>query len=159
MSSTVWLHPSWRLLPEIYGWWLHLPLWQSSNDVISVKHVVCLMLLFLFSCICFSVVDKLLLAKLIGLRLLLSGPSSLGQLVPSLVCSGPAPNPTPDASVSNWGVFISSENFMQASSFIIDFALSYSAWWLPSHVHSVFANVSHLSESHTSVMLGENLLR
>ena len=53
ISVTVWLHSSWRLFPEVYGWWLYLPLWQSSNDEIFLNHVVCLMLLHLCYCIFF----------------------------------------------------------------------------------------------------------
>ena len=56
-----------------------------------------------------SVADKLLLANVIDLRILLSGASLLGQLVPPLVCSGPvAPSPTPDVSVHKYSSFISS---------------------------------------------------
>ena len=74
-----------------------------------------------------SVVDKPLLAKAFGFRILLPGASSLGQPLPSLACSRPALCPTFDASVSKYIAF--------------------------------FANVNHLSESHTSAMLAENLLR
>ena len=48
------------------------------------------MLLYLF-----SAADMLLLAKVIGLRMLLSGASSLGQLIPPLISSRPTPSPTP----------------------------------------------------------------
>ena len=55
----------------------------------------------------FSVVDKLLLAKAIGLRILLSGASSLGQFVLSLAHRRLASSPTPDASVSRYSSFVS----------------------------------------------------
>ena len=52
------------------------------------------------------VADKLLLTKTIGLRILLSDASSLGQFVLSLVCSRQAPSASLDASVSNYSVFV-----------------------------------------------------
>ena len=64
----------WWLLPEVYSWWLYLPLWQSSNDEMCY-------------CIFFSAADWLLLVKAIGLWILLFGTSSLGQLTLSLACS------------------------------------------------------------------------
>ena len=90
----------------------------NSIDEVCQNSAVCLKLLFLCYSI-FSVVDRLLLANVTDLRILLSGTSSLGQLVPSLVCSRPAPSPTPDASVSRYSGFVSLQNSMQASTFML----------------------------------------
>ena len=65
--------------------------------------------------------DRLLLANVIGLSMLLYCAMSLGQLVPFLVCSRLAP--TPYASVSKYSGLASSQNFMHASAFMIEFAL------------------------------------
>ena len=43
-----------------------------------------------------------------GVSMLLSGVSLLGQLVPCLVCCRAAPSPTPDASISMYSGFVSS---------------------------------------------------
>ena len=43
-----------------------------------------------------STLDKLLLANVMGLSMLLSGALSLGQFVPLLVCSRAVPSPIPD---------------------------------------------------------------
>ena len=65
---------------------------------------------------------RLLLVYAMGLRMLLSGTSSLWQFMLFLVCSRKALNPTPDASVSMYKHFVSLENSMQTSFLIIAFA-------------------------------------
>ena len=47
-----------------------------------------------------STLDRLLLENVTGLKILLSGVLSLGQVIPLLDCSRAAPCLTPDASVS-----------------------------------------------------------
>ena len=42
---------------------------------------------------------------------------------------------------------------------MIDFALVNSFWYVALQVHSVLTDVSFLSDSQTSVVLGENLLK
>ena len=65
--------------------------------------------------------DRIILMNVVILSVLLSGASSLGRLVPTLVCIGVAPSPL-DASVSKYSHFITSQNFMHASySFIFSF--------------------------------------
>ena len=54
--------------------------------------------------------------------MLLSGASSCGQFVPSLVCSSLAPRPDSDTSFSKHSGLVSFWNFMHAS-FIIAFGL------------------------------------
>ena len=54
----------------------------------------------------FSTLDRLLLANAMGLNVLLSGTSSLGQLVSLLVCSRVASSQTSDATITmNNGLF------------------------------------------------------
>ena len=93
-----------------------------------------------------------------GLSMLLSGAVSLGQLVLLLVCSGAAPSPTQDASVSSYSGFVSSQNFIQAS-FMTDLALLNSFWYVTFRVHSDLTYVSFLSDSKMSAVLGQNLLK
>ena len=80
------------------GWLVYLLSWQSSSDETSLIHALphnFSMLLYLH-----SVLDRFLLANIIGHRKVLSGTISKGQFVPSLICSSPAPSPNLDASVS-----------------------------------------------------------
>ena len=97
----------------------------------SIPSASLFMLLYIF-----SAVDILLLANMMGLNMLFSGAVSLGQLVPLLVCSKPAPSPTWDGLVSRYSSLFSSNNFMHAS-FIIDFALSNNFCYVTFQVHSV----------------------
>ena len=70
----------------------------------SNKLNACLsMLLYLYSALV-----RLLLANVIGLRMVLSGAISCGHVVPSLVCNMVAPNPILDASVSRYRGLVSS---------------------------------------------------
>ena len=55
-----------------------------------------------------SALVRLLLTNAIGLSIMLSGATSLGHVVPSLVCNWVAPSPIPDASVSMYRGFVSS---------------------------------------------------
>ena len=95
---------------------------QKSSDEAFLNYAVSMMDLFLCYCIFFSAADRLLLAKVIGLSVFLSGASSLLQLTPSLICNRPALSATPDAFVSRYSGFATSKNFMYAS-FIVDFVL------------------------------------
>ena len=61
-----------------------------------------------FVTISFSRADRLLLAQVIGLRMLLLDASSLGELLPFLLCSRPAPSPTLNTSVCKCNGFVSS---------------------------------------------------
>ena len=105
----------------------------------------------------FSASVRLLLANAMGLSMLLSGPSSLGQLVLFLVCINAAPSPTPDASVSMYGGFISSKNFIHASSLMITFVLLNIFWYVAFQVLSVLTDMSFLSGSHLPAVLRGNL--
>ena len=55
-----------------------------------------------------SVLSQAFFANAVGLSMLLSRVSSLGQLVLLLVCSKPSLSETPDASVSMYSGFVSS---------------------------------------------------
>ena len=49
-----------------------------------------------------SALVRLLLASVIGLRMVLSGAVSFGNVIPSLVCNRMMPSPIYDASVSRY---------------------------------------------------------
>ena len=99
---------------------------------------------------------RLLLENVVGLGMVLSGTVSLGDVIPSLVCSRAAPNPIPDASVSRYRGFC----FIILHAYIIfisDFTSSYRACYDAFHVHNVLLNISFWSGSHVLAVLGGNL--
>ena len=68
---------------------------EFFKPIYSIPSASLSILLYLFSALV-----RLLLLNAISLSMLLSGASSLGQLVLLLVCNKAAPSPAPDASVS-----------------------------------------------------------
>ena len=105
----------------------------------------------------FSALVRLSVANAMGLSMLLSWASSLGQLLLLLVCCKVAPSPTPGTYVSMYSGFVSSQNFMHASSFMIDFALSSILWYVAFQVHSVLVDVKYFfRDSQVSAVLGKN---
>ena len=91
--------------------------------------------------------------------MLLPGVVSLRQLVPLSVHSRPVSSPTPDASVPSQSSLVSSYNFIHVSSFMTDIALFNSFWYIAFQVHSGLTDISFLSDSQMSAVLGENLLK
>ena len=89
--------------------------------------------------------------------MLLSGASSLGQLVLFLVCSIwllVQPQMHQFQCIAAW---FHHRNFIHASSLMIAFALLNIFWYIAFQVHSVFTDVSFFSGLHVSAMLGDNL--
>ena len=76
------------------------------------------MLLYLLSAF-----DQLLMAKAVGLRMVLSGALLQGHFILSLICSSQASNPTPDASVLGTIVWFTTEPHAHIL-FFMTFALS-----------------------------------
>ena len=111
VSEAMYWHLFSKLLPEICAQVLYLPLRQNIPDDTFLKQSMSnasfSMLLYIF-----SAAYMLILARMTDLNMLLLDASCLWQLIPYLVCSRLAPNSTPDASVSRYGDFISSLNFM-----------------------------------------------
>ena len=81
---------------------LHLPPWQSH--IPKTRNIANASLYTLLNLL--STMDLLLLINIIGLKILLSGASSLGQFVPTHVCSRMA-SPTPDGYIPNYSGFVS----------------------------------------------------
>ena len=101
----------------------------------------------------FSAPVRLLLVNAMGLSMLLSGASSVGQLVLFLVCSNAAPSHTPDAFISMYIGLVLSYNFIHASLLMNAFAFLNILWYVAFQVHSVLADVSFLNGSHVSAVL------
>ena len=70
---------------------------ETSLTCVVIPNASISILLYLL-----SASDGFLLVKVIGLRMLLLGVSSCWHLVLSLVCSSPAPSPTPDTFASKY---------------------------------------------------------
>ena len=79
-----------------------------------------------------------------GESIALSGMSSYQQLKSSLTCSSVAIRPPSDAYVSRYNGFLTSQYFMQVSSFTSDVALSYTSWCDLSHIKAALMDVSLL---------------
>ena len=103
-----------------------------------------------------AVLDRLFLAKVMGQIIALSSTSSYLQLMSSLTCHKVAPRPTPGASVSRYNSFLTLYYFMPVYSFISDLALSYISWYDLFQVQTALTDVSFLSGSHTSAVIGGN---
>ena len=135
-----------------------------GNDIVFVGKTIvmrlfkhCNMLHASFSMLLYivSALDGLLLVMAMELGAILPGVLLKGQFISPIICSSPAPSPTPDTSVSkNCGSF-SLQNLMHASLLMIALALlhgSSHAWF---HFHTVFMDVHLLSGLHTSTITGE----
>ena len=102
---------------------------------------------------------KVLLAKAIGWRIMLSGTMPFWHVVFSCSCSSAAPSPTLDISISKLSGLVSLYNFMHMSALIYDFAFSNVCWYEAFQVHVVLLDVSFCSGAHTSVIPGEHFPR
>ena len=86
------------------GYYAYLP--SKATMVKSFKtmqYTQCLSFDVTISLFC---TGQVLLANVIGLRMVLSGAVSLGHVIPSLVCNRAVPIPILDASVSRYRGFI-----------------------------------------------------
>ena len=87
--------------------WNYTHLSQSSSDGTFQVNIVYLVFSFCVA-VSFSTLDRLLFTNVMDLRILLFGASSLGHLVPLLVCSRAASTPTPNVSFSMYRDLVSS---------------------------------------------------
>ena len=89
----------------------------------TMQYTQCLSVL-LYLC---SALLSLLPSNAMGLRVVMSGATSFGHVLPSLVYNRMAPSPISDVSVLRHRGLVSLQNFMHTSAFIKDFVLSYMA--------------------------------
>ena len=106
-----------------------------------------------------SVLDRVLLEKVMSWSIALSSISTCTQFRLSLTYSTVVPRTTPDASVSRYNGFLTVEYVMHVAFFTSDLALSYISWYNLFQVQATLTEVSLLSGLNSSAVIGENILR